>query len=146
MNVEVGRNKDGWEAAVNNVNLTEQGKELFRQDRLALYQMHRDIVYDYPKGVIDLGYSPICRVQGMYIPDKLLTVQGHPEFNQEIMEEIIATRHATGIFDDEAYEKHMKKVDLQVSLSETESTITLTPAIHLKRTMMSILLLLIPIS
>ena len=30
-----------------------------------------------------------------------------------IMTEIISTRHKTGIFDDEAYEKHMKKVALR---------------------------------
>lgn len=40
-------------------------------------------------------------------------MQGHPEFNQDIMEEILDTRHATGIFNDEAYEEHMKKVALQ---------------------------------
>ena len=75
--------------------------------------MHRDVVQYYPEGVEELGYSPACKVQGMYVPRKLLTVQGHPEFNQEIMEEILSTRHKTGIFNDEAYEKHMKKVALQ---------------------------------
>ena len=74
--------------------------------------MHRDIVYYYPEGVQELGYSPVCKVQGMYIPRKLITVQGHPEFDQVIMEEILDTRHKTGIFDDEAYDKHMKKVAL----------------------------------
>jgi GMP synthase-like glutamine amidotransferase len=74
--------------------------------------MHRDVVFNYPEGVQELGYSPVCKVQGMYSPKRLITVQGHPEFNQEIMDEIIRTRHATGIFDDEAYETHMKKVAL----------------------------------
>jgi hypothetical protein len=39
-----------------------------------------------------------------------MTTQGHPEFNQEIMTEIVNVRHATGIFDDEAYKEHMGRV------------------------------------
>ena len=74
--------------------------------------MHRDCVFNYPEGVEELGYSPVCKVQGMYSPKRLMTVQGHPEFNQEIMTEIINTRHATGIFDDKAYDTHIKKAEL----------------------------------
>ena len=75
--------------------------------------MHRDIAFSYPKGVELLGSSPVCSVQGMYEPSRFLTVQGHPEFNQEIMEEILNTRHATGIFNDEAFEKFMKQAPLK---------------------------------
>ena len=74
--------------------------------------MHRDIVFNYPEGVEALGSSPVCEVQGMYVAKKLITVQGHPEFNQEIMTEILETRHAAGIFDDAAFEEHFKKVAL----------------------------------
>jgi hypothetical protein len=48
----------------------------------------------------------------MYSPKRLMTVQGHPEFNEQIMTEIVNTRHATGIFDEEAYQTHFKKVAL----------------------------------
>lgn len=34
LGVKVGRNPDGWEAAVNEVELTQKGKELFRLDKL----------------------------------------------------------------------------------------------------------------
>lgn len=74
--------------------------------------MHRDIVYDYPPGVEALGSSPVCSVQGMYSPGRIVTVQGHPEFTSDIMREIIETRHATGIFDEEAYKEHAKKIEL----------------------------------
>lgn len=110
MGVEVGRNADGWEAAVNDMQLTAKGKEVFGVEKLSLHQMHRDIVYAYPDGVEELGYSPVCKVQGMYSPKSLIAVQGHPEFNEEITTEILETRHKTGIFDDEAYEAHMGKV------------------------------------
>lgn len=74
--------------------------------------MHRDIVYSYPPGVLAIGSSPVCSVQGMYSSGQLITVQGHPEFTPEIMKEIIETRHNTGIFDDRAYEEHAKKIPL----------------------------------
>ncbi|KAH0842760.1 putative glutamine amidotransferase-like protein [Fonsecaea pedrosoi] len=112
LKAEVGRNPQGWEAAVNDVQLSEKGKEVFGVDKIRLHQMHRDCVFYYPEGVEALGSSPVCKVQGMYSPKRLLTVQGHPEFNQEIMTEIISTRHATGIFDDKAYQEHMNKVNL----------------------------------
>jgi GMP synthase-like glutamine amidotransferase len=75
--------------------------------------MHRDIVHAYPSSVSSLGSSPVCAVQGMYTARRLITVQGHPEFNAEIMQEILDTRHATGIFDDEAYATHMRKLELK---------------------------------
>ena len=74
--------------------------------------MHRDMAFEYPKGVQSLGSSPVCAVQGMYLPSKLITVQGHPEFTSTIMKEIIETRHKTGVFDEEAYRQHAKKIDL----------------------------------
>ena len=72
--------------------------------------MHRDIVFAYPREVEQLGSSPICQVQGMYVANRLITIQGHPEFNEEIMKEIIEARHATGVFDDQAYEAAMERV------------------------------------
>lgn len=48
----------------------------------------------------------------MYSPRHIITVQGHPEFNAEIMKEIVETRHSSGIFDEEAYQTHAKKVNL----------------------------------
>lgn len=67
--------------------------------------MHRDIVSEYPKEVEPLASSSRCAVQGMYIAQKLITVQGHPEFNDEIMSEILDRRRQLGIFSDEAYKE-----------------------------------------
>lgn len=66
-----------------------------------IQQMHRDIVREYPKGVERLGISPKCEVQGMHVKDRLITVQGHPEFTEAIVREIVETRRQQGIFDDE---------------------------------------------
>ncbi|KAH8705465.1 class I glutamine amidotransferase-like protein [Talaromyces proteolyticus] len=103
LGVPVGRSDIGWEVAVCEVDLTEKGKELFGKEKLYIHQMHRDIVGAWPKGVEPLGTSPRCTVQGMYAAQKLITVQGHPEFNSEIMLEILDGRHKLGIFSAEVY-------------------------------------------
>jgi GMP synthase-like glutamine amidotransferase len=77
----------------------------------ALFQMHRDIVYEYPEGVEELAYTDKCAVQGMHVSKRLITVQGHPEFNEEIVREIMKLRHAAGIFDDETFNDAMGRVD-----------------------------------
>lgn len=71
--------------------------------------MHRDIIYSYPAGVEPLGSSPLCRVQGMYKKGHVITIQGHPEFNEEIMTELLRARHAMGLFNDEDFDKYMDR-------------------------------------
>lgn len=109
MGVKVARSDTGWEISVTPMELTAKGKDLFKQDSLSLHQMHRDIVYEYPKGVEELGASPRCSVQGMYAKGRVITVQGHPEFNQQIMTGLLEERHAKGIFNDELYEDGMAR-------------------------------------
>lgn len=77
----------------------------------ALHQMHRDIVFESPEGVEDLMYTDKCKVHSMYIAKRLITVQGHPEFNEEIMREILKARHASGLFGKEMYEDTTSRVD-----------------------------------
>jgi len=73
--------------------------------------MHRDILFEYPEGVEQLAYTNKCQVQGMYVAKSLITVQGHPEFNEEIVRELLVARHGMGIFDDETFEDAMARVD-----------------------------------
>ncbi|KAH7395019.1 class I glutamine amidotransferase-like protein [Phaeosphaeria sp. MPI-PUGE-AT-0046c] len=101
MGVKVGRSDNGWEISVLPVELSTKGKEIFQQDTLAIHQMHKDIVFEYPEGVEKLGASPRCLVQGMYKKNKLIAVQGHPEFTEPIMIELVKTRNKQGIFEDE---------------------------------------------
>ncbi|KAJ5178025.1 Glutamine amidotransferase type 1 [Penicillium coprophilum] len=98
LNVKVGRSDQGWEIAVCDMDLTNEGKELFGREKIRIQQMHQDIVFDYPPNVIALGSSPRCAVQGMYVPRRFITVQGHPEFTGDIVTEIIQNRAEKGIF------------------------------------------------
>ncbi|KAF3035215.1 hypothetical protein E8E12_003521 [Didymella heteroderae] len=84
LGARVGRSDNGWEIAVLPVELTAKGKEVFQQDTLAIHQMHKDIVFEYPEGVEPLGGSPRCLTQGMYQKNRLISVQGHPEFHEGI--------------------------------------------------------------
>ncbi len=72
--------------------------------------MHKDLLYQYPEGVEELGSSGPCKVQGMYIPKKVITVQGHPEFTEEIVAELLKYRRGLGIFSGEIYEEAMTRV------------------------------------
>jgi GMP synthase-like glutamine amidotransferase len=125
--VGVGRSEGGWEVSVLPVELTQKGKELFEQDTLvsqpsllfrsltdwrvqSLHQMHRDAVYEYPPDAEKLGASPRCLTQGMYVKGKYITVQGHPEFNEQIVSEIVTMRHGQGVFTDDQAEDALSRV------------------------------------
>lgn len=73
--------------------------------------MHRDNVYEWPEGVEKLASTAKCEVHGMYVAKRFITVQGHPEFNEEIVREIIKVRHAQGLFDDEMEKDFVSRVD-----------------------------------
>ncbi|APA12812.1 hypothetical protein SS1G_08257 [Sclerotinia sclerotiorum 1980 UF-70] len=111
MGAKVQRNEKGWELSVTPVELTGKGKEIFGLESLNIFQMHKDMVYEYPQEVEQLAYTEKCATQGMYIKGRLMTVQGHPEFTKEIVREVLEARHASGIFDDATFEDAMSRVD-----------------------------------
>jgi len=111
MGVKVGRSPGGWEASVTAIDLTKRGQEIFGRPSLALHQMHRDAVYEFPEGVEKLAYTEKCDVQAMYLSKKFITVQGHPEFTEDIVRDLLVARHDTGIFDDETFADAMGRVD-----------------------------------
>ncbi|KAL8694833.1 MAG: hypothetical protein Q9218_000592 [Villophora microphyllina] len=73
MGAKVGRNeKQGWEVSVIDVDLTAEGKHLFGgKDVLSIYQMHKDIVFNYPPGVQALGstnyITRVCSIISSYL-------------------------------------------------------------------------------
>ncbi|RAL65779.1 hypothetical protein DID88_005444 [Monilinia fructigena] len=111
LGVKVDRSDKGWEVSVTPVELTAKGKEIFGLESLNIFQMHKDIVYEYPKEVEQLAYTDRCTTQGMYIKGRLITMQGHPEFTEEILREILEARHASGVFDDETFKEAIGRVN-----------------------------------
>lgn len=106
MGAEVGKNPQGWEVAVTKFNLTPKGKEVLGlgdKDQVSIQQMHADAVLTVPEGAELLGSNDACAIQGLYAPGRYLTVQGHPEFTEDIITEILVNRHKVGIFPDDVF-------------------------------------------
>lgn len=135
LGVPVGPNPAGWEVSVTRVELSPAGVAFFTPaiplgkgkedaDRdgstvtegpptLSIHQMHRDAVLDAPAGAELLGSTADCPVQGLLLPGRAVTVQGHPEFDETIVREILGLRHEIGVFSEETYEGGMQRVGLE---------------------------------
>lgn len=73
--------------------------------------MHRDEVVSLPDKTTVLASTDRCAVQAFYIPGRVITVQGHPEFTASVVREILELRHSVGVFDDETFEDAVRRVE-----------------------------------
>jgi GMP synthase-like glutamine amidotransferase len=73
--------------------------------------MNRDIVQQSPAGVEQIAYRAVNPNHGMYSPKKVLTVQGHPEFNSDITGELLKMRLDQGIIPQDKYDDAMLRLD-----------------------------------
>ena len=64
-------------------------------DRCTLYFVHQDQVVKLPPGAELLGGNEFCDNLFFAIDNKVLGIQGHPEFGMEIMQQIIGLREKT---------------------------------------------------
>ncbi|PHH74387.1 hypothetical protein CDD82_4961 [Ophiocordyceps australis] len=64
---------------------------------------------NFPADAVPLASNSFCSVQAMYQPARYITVQGHPEFTNEIVSEILFNRHTVGIFTDQVYEDGIRR-------------------------------------
>ncbi|KAE8377367.1 Aldehyde/histidinol dehydrogenase [Aspergillus bertholletiae] len=113
LGARVARNDEGWEISVSPVQLSNAGKQLFSKETLMIHQMHRDNVFEVPQGCVNLGSSPRCEVQGFYQPQRVLALQGHPEYDEFVMTELVKLRHAMGRFDAELAQDGLSRADNQ---------------------------------
>ncbi|KAF4947441.1 hypothetical protein FGADI_10393 [Fusarium gaditjirri] len=105
LGAKVAVSPGGWEVCVDRINLNETGQNLLGVSSLGLHQMHRDAVLEVPQGLVSLGSSSRCEVQGLYRPGRIISFQAHPEFDDFIMQEIMEARYAQQIFSKEMYEE-----------------------------------------
>lgn len=128
----------GWENSVTKIDLSEAGRQFFGvpsivsnfhtllyllliprffRSRLtpmnpqSMHQTHRDAVTRLPRGVSSIGGSDRCGVHGMYQPGRILSFQGHPEFDEETMSLILKGRYSIGVFTKDMYDDGMARVD-----------------------------------
>lgn len=73
--------------------------------------MHRDIVFSLPPGSVQLARTDVCPIQAIYVPKRVITVQGHPEFTGDMVREILEMRRYGGILTEEVFEDGMRRVN-----------------------------------
>lgn len=75
--------------------------------------MHRDAVITIPQEIDVIGTSQRCDSQILYRPGRLLTTQGHPEFDALTCREMLEERRSGGILSGEEFEEAVSKVDVR---------------------------------
>jgi GMP synthase-like glutamine amidotransferase len=73
--------------------------------------MNRDVVQQSPAAVEQIAWRAVNPNHGMYSPKKVLTVQGHPEFNPEIEGELLKMRLEQGIIPQDKYDDAMTRLN-----------------------------------
>lgn len=100
---------------------------MFGTDVISIHQMHRDHVpmssIPAEAGVQLLGSTAVCENQGFVRfydssigPSDLrniniLTVQGHPEFQNGLVKQVVALRSASGVIDEETAKEYEGRKD-----------------------------------
>ncbi|AQZ13977.1 hypothetical protein BZL39_F06110 [Zygosaccharomyces parabailii] len=107
---KVDRNVAGLEVGVVPVHLTPEAIKLgiFQEDRnltttIFLSEVHGDVVYEIPEGFTNLGFTEKCSVQGLYKKNRVLTIQGHPEFSTDVDLLIMRQKMEAGLLSCEKY-------------------------------------------
>ena len=79
--------------------------------------MHRDIVTVVPPNAEIIGSNENCACQAFMMPNRTLSVQGsllcrllsliegHPEFNKQIVEFLLYSRYSKGIFPKDVFDE-----------------------------------------
>lgn len=128
LGAEIGPHPSGkFELAHTKLTLTPVGKKLFATENshIHLHQMHQDYVIHAPTaGTTELikedqevhiwGSSEHTEVQGIYIPGRLFTSQGHLGFDEEMVKVQIQKRvDAGGVKDLDKAEKAKETANME---------------------------------
>lgn len=90
MGGKVEKNSRGWEVGWQQIDLNTLGKSLFPgKSGLRINQMHQDVVTVAPTGFSIFASTDVCENHGMCYEDRVVTIQGHPEFVPEFMRELL---------------------------------------------------------
>lgn len=64
-----------------------------------------------PKGWVNVGASKLCGMQGLYYPGRVLTFQGHPEFDAFLNAEGVKALGVSKTLSPEQVEESLEMVD-----------------------------------
>lgn len=93
-----------WEVGARSVAVAAEARERLAADgaswarllpdTLCLHEFHQDQVLEVPPGATLLASSERCPVEMYAVGDHVLCIQGHPEFDREVVEQLAAPRLA----------------------------------------------------
>lgn len=92
---EIGRARQGPDMGLRTITISKDTEKLglyFGDEvpaSLAIVKCHQDEVLELPDSATVLASSEVCQVEMFSIGDHLLCIQGHPEYNKEILFEIV---------------------------------------------------------
>ena len=90
---EVGLNPKGWDIGVKEITLTEAAKGLpsFKKvpNPTRILVSHMDVVVRMPDQAVRLAYSERTEFEMFSLGRSVLSLQGHPEYDGEVVREII---------------------------------------------------------
>ncbi|KAF3073915.1 hypothetical protein CFAM422_004434 [Trichoderma lentiforme] len=109
---KISRNPAGWELGVCKMDMTSIGQKLFGKNALMVHQMHRDAVVEVPPNIDVIASSCSCKVQMMFQPGRVITIQGHPEFDSRISKSWLDQRYKEGLVGQELYGYALTKLNL----------------------------------
>lgn len=97
-------NPAGWEAGLYQLEyqtgLPQEFAAHFAEAPTQILEIHADHVVEPPKGSRVFAATPKTPVQAYYEPNRVLGLQGHPEFNNDIVRDLVRSRARAGIIDD----------------------------------------------
>ncbi|KAI3525531.1 hypothetical protein L1887_04387 [Cichorium endivia] len=102
---KVARADSGWDIGVRIINFSSSTKILTNLEMpktLSVIECHRDEVYELPADVEVLAWSDKTRVEMFRYRDHIMGVQGHPEYTNDILLQLI-DRLLQGNFIEESY-------------------------------------------
>ncbi|KAF2821948.1 class I glutamine amidotransferase-like protein [Ophiobolus disseminans] len=83
----------GWEIGVKHVDLTPAFRAAvgYAKETMRLQFIHRDhvVLNELPRGWMSVGSTQQCRVQGVFEASRVLTMQGHCEFDARMCGETV---------------------------------------------------------
>ncbi|KAF7539375.1 hypothetical protein G7054_g2149 [Neopestalotiopsis clavispora] len=118
----VEKSPNGWEIGVHEVALNPKFKAHFPVLRdvstMSCQFLHADhAVLDEAQfsnaGWVRVGASNLCNVQGVYKPGKVLTFQGHPEFDGFLNEQGVRNLEKSAVLSREQVEAALKLVHIE---------------------------------
>ncbi|XP_010525777.1 PREDICTED: gamma-glutamyl peptidase 5 [Tarenaya hassleriana] len=98
---KVGRSPGGLDMGLRNITIAKEavkpegyfGEEI--PTSLAIIKCHQDQVLELPETATVLASSDFCNIEMFSVGDHILCIQGHPEYNKDILFEIIDRVHLT---------------------------------------------------